>query len=181
MWSSDPFSLVDNCSQGQRGFSQIFGLLHGVSYGCRKGYGNRITHLVGNIGVDWIFHFEDLHVSIRHLRPWRECTCGCQHSDERNGNDVSSPNRFHRCSPYLCVQPTGVPSIPLRAAHPTLIARTSAARASIGITGSSPDFLTGRLRRWSMIACHSLISRTASFPVTVATLLLSTVPGGGSR
>ena len=32
-----------------------------------------------------------------------------------------------------------------------------------------------------MIACHSLISWTASFSVTVATLSLSTVPGGGSR
>ena len=32
-----------------------------------------------------------------------------------------------------------------------------------------------------MIACHSLISRTAPFSVTVATLLLSIVPAGGSR
>ena len=32
-----------------------------------------------------------------------------------------------------------------------------------------------------MIACHSLISRTAPFPSPVATLLLSIVPGGGSR
>ena len=32
-----------------------------------------------------------------------------------------------------------------------------------------------------MIACHSLISWTASVPPTVATLPLSMVPGGGSR
>jgi hypothetical protein len=32
-------------------------------------------------------------------------------------------------------------------AEPTLIARTSAARASTGIVGSSPLLLTGRLRR----------------------------------
>ena len=33
-----------------------------------------------------------------------------------------------------------------------------------------------------MIACHSLISRTAPFSVTVSTLPLSTtVPAGGSR
>ena len=139
--------MLKIAARGRGGFFSVLRLLHGVSYGCCKGYGNRITRLVGNIGVDWIFHSEHLHVSIRHLRPWRECTCRYQHSDERNGNDVSSPNRFHRCSPFLCVQPTGVPAIPLRAAHPTLIARTSAARASTGITGSSPGFLTGRLRR----------------------------------
>ena len=33
------------------------------------------------------------------------------------------------------------------AVQPALIARTSAARASTGITGSSPLFLTGSLRR----------------------------------
>jgi hypothetical protein len=32
-----------------------------------------------------------------------------------------------------------------------------------------------------MITCYSLISRTASCPVPVATLLLSTVPAGDSR
>ena len=31
--------------------------------------------------------------------------------------------------------------------QPTLIARTSAARSSIGIVGSSPGLFTGRLRR----------------------------------
>jgi hypothetical protein len=32
-----------------------------------------------------------------------------------------------------------------------------------------------------MIACHSLISRTAPFPVAVATLARSIVPAGASR
>ena len=54
--------------------------------------------------------------------------------------------------------------------QPALIARTSAARSSTGIVGSSPAFLTGRPRRRSMIACHSLISSTVPFSVTELTL-----------
>jgi len=65
--------------------------------------------------------------------------------------------------------------------QPTLMARTSAARPSTGTMGSFPGAFTGSLRRWSMMACHSLISRTPLFPARAATLPLSTVPSGGSR
>jgi hypothetical protein len=54
---------------------------------------------------------------------------------------------------------------------PRLIARTSLARASITTVGNPPGLAAGRLRRWSMIACHSLISWTVPLWVSVATLL----------
>jgi|HubBroStandDraft_3_1064219.scaffolds.fasta_scaffold70673_2 hypothetical protein len=41
----------------------------------------------------------------------------------------------------------GMFSIQCKGDHPTLIARTSAARSSTGIMGNSPGLLTGRLRR----------------------------------
>lgn len=64
--------------------------------------------------------------------------------------------------------------------QPALIARTSAARASTGIVGKVSLPMTGRRRRWSMIACHSLISVTAVLPGSVARLFWSSVPAGGN-
>ena len=64
------------------------------------------------------------------------------------------------------------------------MARTSAARSSTGIIGSSPGFSTRtRPRRWSMIACHSLISRIApsAFTVLQTPVLSIAAPVGGSR